>query len=282
MFAYVESTSEDNGSRPCRLLNVKTVNGPLKLRLWGMSESFPSTGSFMELRVKDLSGAEDEMAKWFSLSLDTTSNKKINCGFVLLNEEDVPEDVRRRIKKDRQAQKIKALEILKDGSYWKDGSLHPFLIDFFKRNMDKFTSVPAAKENHHAYRGGLFIHTAHVFSLCHGLVNNPMMEFDNIDSDVLYMAAWFHDTGKMEVYSMNGDVPKIDFERESLFGHITLGDRIFRREAEAAGLAPKFIDAVSHCILSHHQSKEWDTVVEPLTIEANILCRADYISSKSE
>jgi HD superfamily phosphodiesterase len=284
MFAYVESTGDEGSNRTCHVLNVRTMNGSLKLRLWDMGNkaNFPVVGSFLELRVNNLSGAEYELSEWSSLSLDTTSNKKINCGFTPVNEEDIPDDVRKKIKKDRQAQKIKSLEILKDESYWKDKKLHFFLMDFVKKNAEKFTSVPAAKDNHHAYRGGLFIHTAHVFSLCHGLVNNPMMEFDNIDSDVLYMAAWFHDTGKMEVYSMDGDVTKIDSDRENMFGHITLGDRMFRREAEKAGLDNKFIDSVSHCILSHHQTKEWGVVVEPMTIEANILCRADYISSRSD
>lgn len=284
MLACVESAGEETGKRTCHALHVRTVNGPLKLRLWdlGNRSSFPAVGSFLELRIHNLSEAEKELEKWFSLSLDTTSNKTINCGFVPVNEEDVPEDVRKKVKRDIPAQKMKALEILKNDSYWKDKRLHAFLLDFFKRNVEKITIVPAATDNHHAYKGGLFIHTAHVFSKCHGIVNNPMMEFDNIDSDVLYMAAWFHDMGKIEVYSMDGDVTRIDSDRENLFGHITLGDRIFRREAETAGLDPKFIDAVSHCILSHHGNPEWGAVVAPLTIEAIILFHIDFINSRQD
>lgn len=283
MFAYVESVSdEDKGGRSCHILNTKTINGTVPLRFWDMRnrDSFPVVGDFLELRIEDLYGAEGELGTFSSISLDSTSNKPIRCKFVPINEEDVPEETRKRIKRDRTKQKVRALELLKDESYWSDKNLHLFLMGFFKKNMDKFTSVPAAVGQHHAYRGGLFIHTAHVFSLCHGMVNNPMKEFDCVNSDVLYMAAWFHDTGKMDVYSMDGDVPRIDSERENMFGHITLGDRIFRREAEAAGLDPKFIDSVSHCILSHHDRREWDVVVEPLTIEAQMLCRADFVSSR--
>lgn len=279
MPAYVESAA-DEGS--CHVLNTKTLNGPLRLRLWNLRNraSFPVAGDFLEVRIENLRGAENELSEWTSLSLDTTSNKVIHCAVVPLNEEDVPEEVRKRIKRDRVRQKMCALEVIKRDEYWKDKSHHAFLLDFFKNNAEKFTTIPAAVGMHHAYKGGLFIHTAHVFSLCHGVVNNPMMEFDCVDSDVLYMAAWFHDVGKMDVYSMDGDVPRIDSDRENMFGHITLGDRIFRREAKRAGLDPKFIDEVSHCILSHHQTKEWGVVVEPITIEAQILCRADYISSR--
>jgi 23S rRNA maturation-related 3'-5' exoribonuclease YhaM len=283
MLAYVESASdEDKNGRICHVLRAKTMNGPLALRLWDQRarDSFPRVGDFIEIRIGDLAGAKSELSNWWSLSLDSTSNKQVHCGWVPVNEEDVPEGVRKRLRRDRQAQKMRSLEVLKDESAWVDKSLHAFLMGFFKRNVEKFTSVPAAVDNHHTYRGGLFIHTAHVFSLCRGLLNHSLMEFDHVDSDVVYMAAWFHDVGKIEVYSMEGDIPGIDSNRENMFGHIVLGDRIFRREAEAAGLDPGFVDAVSHCILSHHQTKDWGSAVVPLTIEAEILCRADYISSR--
>lgn len=283
MYGYVESAGDtEKGSFKNYALNVKTIHGSLPVQYWNLRnrDSFPLVGDFVELKIRDLDSAVAELGRYSSLSLDSSGNKPYYCELKPLNEEDVPEDVRKRIKKDRQKQKMCALEILKRDEYWVDKGLHAFLLGFFKKEMDKFTSVPAAVGNHHSYRGGLFIHTAHVFSLCYGMVNNPMKEFDQVDSDVLYMAAWFHDVGKMEVYSMDGDMPKIDSDRENMFGHITLGDRIFRREAEAAGLDPKFIDSVSHCILSHHQMKEWDAVIEPLTIEAHMLCRADYVSSR--
>ena len=283
MVGYVESAGDsEKGNFKNYSLNVRTQNGALGLKFWNMKNraSFPVAGDFVELRVSNLNEAASELDRYKGLSLDSTGNKPYYCELRPLNEEDVPEEVRKKIKRDRSRQKMSALEVLKNESYWSDGKLHGFLLEFFKKEAERFTSVPAAKGNHHAYRGGLFIHTAHVFSICHGIVNNPMMEFDHVDSDVLYMAAWFHDSGKMEVYSMDGDAPRIDSDRENMFGHVLLGDRIFRREAEAAGLDREFVDRVSHCILSHHQMKEWDAVVEPVTIEAQILCRADFISSR--
>lgn len=279
MLAYVESAGEEGRNY---ILQAKTVGGALKLRFWNLRNkaSFPIAGDFVELRVADVGEAQAELERWKSLSLDSVSNKPYYCEFAPVNEEDVPEDVRRTIKKDRTLQKSRVMEILKDDSYWKDKNLHSFLLGFFKGEAERFMGVPAAVGHHHAYRGGLFIHTGHVFSLCHGLVNNPMREFDTVDSDVLYMAAWFHDVGKMDVYRMEGENPRIDSDKENMFGHITISDRMFRRAAEEYGLDAGFVDAVSHCILSHHHMKEWGAVVEPLTIEAHILCRADGISSR--
>jgi hypothetical protein len=283
MFGHVESAEDvEKGAHLNHFLNVRTTNGFLSVKYWNMKnrDLFPVVGDLVELKMKDLEEAQAELDKWRSLSLDSKSGRSYFCDISILNEEDVPEDVRKKIKRDRTKQKIRALEIIKDDSYWKDKNLHSFLMNFFKKEMERFASVPAAIKNHHAYKSGLFIHTAHVFSLCQGVVNNPMKEFDEVDSDVLYMAAWFHDMGKMDVYSMDGEAPKMNFDKENMFGHIVLSDRIFRKAAEEAGLDSKFIDAVSHCILSHHQMREWNAVVEPVTNEAHILCRADGISSR--
>jgi 3'-5' exoribonuclease len=174
------------------------------------------------------------------------------------------------------------LEMLRDDSCWKDKRKHEFLLGFFKNEAERFTTAPAATDHHHNYKGGLFIHTGDVFSLCKGVVDAPMNALDEgwVNSDVLYMAAWFHDAGKMEVYKMEGDAPKIDSDMERRVGHPTISNQMFTKAAQDFGLSSDFITAVSHCILSHHDRKEWGAVVEPDTIEAKILCRADYISSR--
>jgi hypothetical protein len=285
MYAYLESAGDvEKGGRTNYILGAKTLNGPVSLRFWNMRNrtSFPKAGEFVELRICDLSEAEAELDRWKSLSLDSLGNKPYYCDLASLNEEDVPEEIRRKIKKDRSKHKAYVLEMLKDESCWRDKRNHEFLLSFFKQEAERFTTAPAALEHHHNYKGGLFIHTGDVFSLCKGLVNAPMNELDGdwVDSDVLYMAAWFHDSGKMDVYRMDGDVPRIDSELERRIGHPTISSQMFTRAAMDFGLDSAFIAAVSHCILSHHDRRDWGAVVEPDTIEAKILCRADYISSR--
>jgi hypothetical protein len=285
MFAYVESAGDaEKGKFTNYALNVSTLNGPLGLKFWNMRkrDSFPVAGDFVELKMIDLDEATAELDKYKSLSLDSTSNKPYFCDLVPLNEEDVPEEIRRKIKKDRTKHKAYVLEMLKDASCWKDKRKHEFLLGFFKSEAERFTTAPAATEHHHNYKGGLFIHTGDVFSLCKGVVDAPMNALDEgwVDSDVLYMAAWFHDAGKMYVYKMEGDAPKIDSDMERRVGHPTISNQMFTKAAQDFGLSSDFIMAVSHCILSHHDRREWGAVVEPDTIEAKILCRADYISSR--
>lgn len=284
MLAYVEWAGErEKNNKVHYVLQVRTLNGLLKLKFWNVGrKDFPSTGNYLELRIKDLRGASEEIGTYGDISLDSLYGKTPLCEFVVLNEEDVPEDVRKEIKKDRNKQRLVAAEMLKDASHWRDLKVHEFLLSFVKNNAEKFVTAPAAIEKHHDYKGGLFIHTAEVFGNCVAIFNNPCnASYERkIDKDALMLAAWFHDAGKMEIYWMEGDVPNMDSERESAIGHTTISNQIFLKASEGCGFDPRFVDLVSHCILSHHQIKEWGAVVEPMTVEANILCRADFISSR--
>lgn len=285
MYAYVESAADrDGGSFTNHILNVRTLNGLLSLKFWDLKNrhAFPVAGKFLKLKFRDLEKASEELGRYKTVSMDSTSNKPYYCDFLELNEEDVPEETKAKIKKDRGPMKLFVAEMLKDSSYWKDLRVHEFLLSFVSKNIDKFATVPAALEHHHAYRGGLFIHTGDVFSNCVGLANSPMSGFnkDCINTDALYLAAWFHDVGKMEIYSLDGDAPKIDSDKDKRIGHVVLSNQIFSASAERSGLDAAFVDLVSHCILSHHERREWGSPVEPMTIEAHILCRADFISSR--
>lgn len=282
MLCRVESGGEtEKGKYKRYILRVRMTSGTIGLQYWDSRRGdFPSPGDFLELRVRDLALAQAELDRWGTVSLDTLGSKPYYCDIVPVNEEDIPEDVLRKLIRDRNPQRQKVLEMLGNSSYWKRSGLHDFLIGFFKNEAERFATVPAALEHHHNYKGGLLIHTGDVFSRCVGMSLAPMADFDLVDTDVLYMAAWFHDVGKMDVYWMEGDNPRMNSDKESMTGHITLSDRMFRRAAESFGLDSDFVEAVSHCILSHHDRLEWGSVVVPQTIEAKILCRMDYISSR--
>lgn len=281
MVAYIESASDvDKGNYKNYLIKARTPNGLLSLKYWNMrnKSSFPEKGDFVNLKITNLEKAVAELEKYKGLSLDSTNNKPYFCELETIEEKNISEETLKIIKKDRSKQRIKALEMLKDDSYWKNKELHSLLMNFFKKEMTRFTEVPAAVQNHHCYKGGLFIHTGDVVSICQGIVNSSEEEW--IDSDVLYIAAWFHDAGKIEVYSIEDDSPKINSDLEKRIGHATISNQIFTEMAKQHSLETEFINNVSHCILSHHDRKEWGALVEPASIEAMVLCRADLISSK--
>ena len=286
MFAYIESAGDaEAGKFTNHVLNVRTLNGTLNLRFWNLKnkDSVPKAGDFVEIRIKDLEKAQTELEKYKGLSLDSNSNKPYHCDAAPVNEEDVPEEIKKKIKKDRNLQKSKAKEILADASFWGDKKVHEFLLSFVKEHSERFATVPAALGHHHAYKGGLFIHSCEVFCNCLGMAGSAMNEFhEPLNTDALFLAAWLHDAGKIEIYRMEGEQPKMNSEKENRIGHPTISDRMFLKAAEARGFKEEFVDLVSHCILSHHEKPKWGAVVVPATKEAHILCKADYISSRNK
>jgi 23S rRNA maturation-related 3'-5' exoribonuclease YhaM len=287
LYAYVESAEDqEKGSFITHVINTSTQNGKLSFKFWNLKnkKEFPKAGDFIKIKVLDLAEAENELNMYKTLSLDSTSkNKPFYCEHIYINQEDVPEDFLKIIFKDRSKQLSFAAELLSDSSCWMDKNNHKFLTDLLKPNLDKFTTAPAAIAHHHNYKGGLFIHTSEVFSNCLAIANascNKNFYSENVNTDVLYLSAWLHDLGKIETYFMDGDCPKINSEKENLIGHATISNFIFREAAIRNKLDEDFINKVSHCILSHHEKIEWGAVVVPQTMEAKILCRADYISSR--
>lgn len=286
LYAHVESCEEKEGDKYTNyFIHSRTQNGPLVLKFWNMKnrEFFPKEGEYLKLQMRDVEKVIQELKDWNSVSLDSLSPRKpYYCDFVVLNEEDVPEEFQGKLKRDRKGQKSCAADLLESASYWNNPKVHEFLLSFIKTHMENFTFVPAAVGHHHNYKHGLFIHSAEVFSNCVGIVNAPMNKFakDQINTDALYLAAWLHDAGKMDIYRIEDGSPKINSEKEKRIGHVTISNQMFLSEVKEYDFEEDFVDLVSHCILSHHEKREWGAVVEPNCIEAHILCRADFISSR--
>lgn len=286
LYGYVESAGDvEKGPYKQYALYTNTQKGKLIFKFWniGKKENFPKAGDYIKVKVLDISKATDELNTYKSLSLDSSSRSKPNfCDYIPINQEDVPSDIIGIIFKDRSRQMSFAANLLKDSSYWSNKNNHKFLMELLKPKLDKFTTVPAAVEHHHNYKGGLFVHTSEVFSNCYAIINaacNKEFYSDLVEPDVLYMSAWLHDLGKIEVYYMEGDCPKINSDKENQIGHPTISNNFFI-EFASKKLDQNFIDKVSHCILSHHERPEWGAVIKPQTLEAIILCRADFISSR--
>ena len=226
ILAYVLSAEDKKGGL---VLSAKTTVGDLKFKFWKPNENTPSAGNYMELRALDMEAAKEEVSRWKSISLDSKYDKKPNYSFRMVPEDDVPSDIRSAINKDRKAQIVAARDILLDPSPWRDAQIHKMLLKFMTENKEAFFNAPAAVDNHHAWRGGLLVHTAEVASYCLSIVESPVNKRRNagIDLDALLLAAWFHDTGKIETYSMEGDGCAIDSELENMVGHITLSNLKF-------------------------------------------------------
>jgi 3'-5' exoribonuclease len=183
-------------------------------------------------------------------------------------------------------------EILKTITGMTDPILKPLLESFFcdKKFREDFMTCPSAKMYHHNYIGGLLEHTLGVLRIC----KTATMIHHELDVDLLYAGAIFHDFGKLEAYDYNMVAIELT-QTEKLLGHISVGSLMV--DARAADLMSAPVDEndpiteevyiarireLKHLILSHHGvvMNGWGSPVDPKTPEAVALHHADNLDAK--
>jgi 3'-5' exoribonuclease len=139
-----------------------------------------------------------------------------------------------------------------------------------------YREAPAAKFNHHAYRGGLLEHSVGIARL----VSAAAVVFTGIDRDLAVCGALLHDIGKLEAY--DADRACVDLtDAGKLEGEIPLGYHRVRREIEAIpGFPRELARALLHIILAHHGCLEYGSPVVPGTREAALVHAIDGLSGQ--
>jgi 3'-5' exoribonuclease len=143
----------------------------------------------------------------------------------------------------------------------------------------------SSKPNKHHYgKGGLSQHVLEVCELC--LMNNKY--FTNHPKDVderkLFLAALFHDAGKMWDYEfLDGSHHQWKANNhKSLIHHISRSAIVWSEASTKCKWKQDDSDEILHCILSHHGQKEWGSPVAPQTRMAWLLHLCDGISARMD
>jgi 3'-5' exoribonuclease len=172
-----------------------------------------------------------------------------------------------------------------------DPRLHGLCEAFLKEWGDRFRRTAAARNYHHARRGGLVEHTAQMMRVAKEIA--PL--YPQLNLDLLIAGILFHDSGKLweNALSENGFVMNYD-ERGELVGHISIGlelvNALWRRlSAENAetwkNLVPASEDVrlhLLHLIGAHHGEMEFGSPVAPKTPEAMALHYIDNLDARLE
>jgi len=142
-----------------------------------------------------------------------------------------------------------------------------------ERHGDRLRVWPAAQLVHHAYRGGLLEHVLQIMT-----VVDALARIYDARRDLLIAGALLHDIGKLQELSY--DVSTEYSIEGNLVGHISIGVGMVR---DAIAALPEFPDQlrleIEHLILSHHGSRELGSPVEPMTVEAFLLAKADDLDA---
>ncbi len=137
--------------------------------------------------------------------------------------------------------------------------------------------APAAKNIHHACRGGLL---EHVLSLC-SLSRLTASHYKDIDVDLLLTGAILHDIGKIEELSYSRS---FGYSAEGqLLGHIVIGLRIVGAKLDQLpDFPPKLRTLLEHIIISHHGELEFGSPKVPIFPEALLFHHLDNLDSKMD
>jgi 3'-5' exoribonuclease len=141
------------------------------------------------------------------------------------------------------------------------------------RHEERLRVWPAARQVHHAYRGGLLEHVLKIMELVGFLADAY-----GARKDLLMAGALLHDVGKLRELSCDD---KTEYTAEgNLIGHITIGACMLRDEMrELPDFPPALALELEHLILSHHGELELGSPVKPMTAEAFILAAADNLDA---
>jgi 3'-5' exoribonuclease len=140
-----------------------------------------------------------------------------------------------------------------------------------------FKRAPAAKNMHHAYLGGLLVHTVSMVFLADKIADH--YKGGGVDRDLLIAGAILHDIGKLREFEY---LYKIDYSDEGrLLSHIVIGLKMIDEKLDKIQNFPKELEILlKHLVVSHHGSREFGSPEVPKTIEAVLLNYVDEIDSK--
>lgn len=148
-------------------------------------------------------------------------------------------------------------------------------IDFFTHYAHKlytpYSTMPAAKSNHHAFPGGLLAHTYQLLNIYKALF--PALPY-HTNPFIVSIACLFHDYLKLAEYDPKTyDYQPTLFLKGHVFGSAEVLGELMRQES----FDPNLILHCQHAILAHHGKPEWGSLI-PATPEAFTVHHCDMLS----
>ncbi len=274
---------ETRDGKPFFEITLADAEGKLTLRAWSDSPAFALcenmvAGEFVEISGEFAHSAAYgvESKRWTCKPLPDADRDALLAGSQELRE--------------RQAADFAHICALVTGLV--DPRFRALAELFLAEYGDRFRRTAAARQNHHARRGGLVEHVAQMMRSADAIAG----AYPALNRDLLLTAVLFHDAGKLWENSLPADGFTMVFdERGEMLGHITIGielvNALWRKllatpEAAAwSGLQPASEDVrlhLLHMIAAHHGELQFGSPVVPKTPEAWALHYVDNLDAKLE
>lgn len=158
-----------------------------------------------------------------------------------------------------------------------DVEIKTLVSNIIKKYENKLKYYPAAKKNHHSYKGGLLYHILRMLQTGEKIGQ----VYDYLKMDYVYAGVILHDICKTSEMDSNELGIVSDYTTEGkLLGHIIQGIKEIEVQAELIGLDKEKSLILQHMILSHHYQPEYGSPKKPMTPEAELLHYLDIIDAR--
>lgn len=149
--------------------------------------------------------------------------------------------------------------------------------ELLDRAGDKLLTFPAAKQMHHAERGGLLHHTTTMLRAANAI----MTVYPQLNASLLTAGVIVHDLAKID--EMDADTLGLvsDYSVDGkLIGHIVRGVVNIQLAAEKTKASPGKALLLQHMVLSHHGIPEYGSPLAPKFPEAEVLNTIDTLDAR--
>ena len=184
-----------------------------------------------------------------------------------------------------------ASSILKEVDNIESNTYKMIVTAILRGNWERFIVYPAASSMHHSRLGGLCVHTNEILNNAIAIADilEETKQYIGINRDVIRAACILHDIGKLSEFSVDTKTGKTKYSNDAaLETHIITSIEVIN-EAQIRLSLGKYnssyeqeleIKLLKHCILAHHGKLEYGSPIEPSTIEAYIVSKADSMSAE--
>ena len=289
IYALVIDTIELKTGRgdPYWKLNTITQYGEMAFKIWDCGQNpennsnIPQKNQYLKLIINDESQAKKELAGQNSITIQGNKGSPLSWSFISKNQ--VPSNLNLVLKQASKEELKKAWNLISNSEIWEDINNYKFVMSILDNiDQDILNRCPVAKSMHHNYPGGLIIHTSEVLKGCMAKATTNSHN-KTLNKDVLYASAILHDLGKIETFSCDELNKAYSNAKERIHSHTMYSCYFLLKFRDKFKFENNdFIDEVLHCIEAHHGQTNFGAFVEPQTLEAFYLSRADHESSKTE
>ncbi len=160
---------------------------------------------------------------------------------------------------------------------FRNDELKRLVMAILEKYKEKLVYWPAAKNLHHAVKGGLLMHTLSILRLANQVCNI----YAYVNYELLCSGVILHDVAKvMEIESSETGVPGEYTAKGNLIGHLVMGAIEVDRMGRDIGTSEDTLMLIEHMLISHHGVPEYGAAKLPMFIEAQVLSMLDDFDAK--